>query len=269
VASPRTQTHAPWSASKVHAALKCPRLFHYRYVEKIAEPEVMVEARIGKAVHATLERVLAGIQLSIAKDEGAGELSTEEELGKFEVLCARIPAFLGRIDQFRRSRRVGRQLIEAQLAVRAEFTPASFYAGDAYFRGIVDLAYFYGDGNLALVDHKTGVRRPNIDVAEQLEGYAVLAAATFRSMRKLWLGIHWVGLGEIEWAPPLSRAEVNQRLLPRVQSTIEAAALAVLEGPRTNPGPWCEFCSYRSVCPVGREIRFEPCDEAEPDPGVD
>lgn len=253
----------------MHTALQCPRLFHYRYVERIPEPEVMVEARIGKAVHAVLERVLAGIQLSIAKGEGVGDLATEEELTKFDALCARIPAFVDRIEQFRRRHSVGRELIEAALAVRGDFTPTQFYAGDAYYRGIVDLGYFYGGRNLALVDHKTGARRPNVDVAEQLEGYAVLAAATFRSIRKLWLGIHWVAEGDIEWGAPLSRAEVNQRLLPRVQSTIEAAALAVVDGPRTNPGSWCQYCSYRSLCPVGRELRFEPCDDAEPDPGVD
>lgn len=269
VASPRTQTHAPWSSSKVHTALKCPRLFHYRYIERIAEPEVMVEARIGKAVHTTLEKVLGGIQLPLAIEEGALDLATEEELSKYDALCKQIPAFLTRIDQFRRRHRVSRELIEARLAVRDNFTPGGFYSSDAFFRGIVDLGYFYGDGNLAVVDHKTGARRPNVDVTEQLEGYAVLATATFRRVKRLWLGIHWVAQGDIEWAPPMTRGEINQRLLPRIQSTIEAAALAVIDGPRLNAGAWCGFCSYRSICPAGREIRFEPCDELEPEPGID
>lgn len=269
MASSRTQTHSPWSSSKVHAALKCPRLFHYRYVERVSEPEVMVEARIGKAVHTALEKVLAGIQLELATGEAALELSTEEELSKYAALCDKIPAFLTRIDQFRRRHRVRRDLIEAKLAVRDNFTPGGFYSGDAYFRGIVDLGYFYGDGNLAVVDHKTGARRPNVDVSEQLEGYAVLAAATFRSVKRLWLGIHWVAEGDIEWAPPMSRAEINQRLLPRVQANIEAAALAIIDGPRLNPGSWCGFCSYRTICPAGHELRFEPCDDAEPEPGID
>ena len=229
----------------------------------------MVEARIGKAVHLALEKVLAGIQLSLAADEAALELSTEEELSKFRALCARIPAFLTRIDQFRRRHRITRELIEARLAVRDNFTAGGFYSGDAFFRGILDLGYFYGDGNLAVVDHKTGARRPNVDVTEQLEGYAVLAVATFRSVKRLWLGIHWVAEGDIEWAPPMSRAEINQRLLPRVQSNIEAAALAIVDGPRLNPGSWCAFCSYRTLCPEGRSLRFEPCDEGDPEPGID
>ncbi len=51
VASTRALAHAPWSASKVQTALRCPRLFHYRYVDKIKEPETMPEARVGKAIH--------------------------------------------------------------------------------------------------------------------------------------------------------------------------------------------------------------------------
>jgi hypothetical protein len=41
--------------------LRCPRLFHFRYVEKVPEPDVMPEARIGKAVHSALETSLGGM----------------------------------------------------------------------------------------------------------------------------------------------------------------------------------------------------------------
>ncbi len=228
----------------------------------------MVEAKIGKAVHAVLEKVLGGILLPIAQEECATDLSTEEELSKYAALCAKIPAFIERIGTFRRRNRVGRQLIEARLAVRTDFSPTQFYSGDAYLRGVIDVAYFYGDGNLAVVDHKTGARRANVDVTEQLEAYAVLTVATFKSAKRVWLGIHWVADGEIDWAPPISRGEVNQKLLPRVQAGVEAAALAVLEGPRTNPGSWCQWCNYRTLCPVGREMRFEPCDDYDVDPGT-
>ena len=58
--STRALIRAPWSASKVATALRCPRLFFFRYVEKIPEPEVSPEARIGKAIHAALELALQG-----------------------------------------------------------------------------------------------------------------------------------------------------------------------------------------------------------------
>jgi hypothetical protein len=264
VASTRARTYAPWSASKVQSALLCPRLFHYRYVEKLREPEVMPEARIGKAVHAAIERCLQGAPLAEALLAGRADLS-EPELARYEALAPSIPPFLERIDSFRRRRRVSRTLVEFNLAVREDSQATQFYAGDAYYRGVLDAGYLFDDGNLALVDHKTGFRSKSLSIVEQLEGYAVLAAASFRSVRRVWLGVHWVGDAEVEWAQALTLAEVRRELLPKVMDNIEAAALAVHDGPRPNAGVWCYRCNYRSVCPAGHDVRFEPVDE-DPDP---
>ena len=62
----------------------------------------------------------------------------------------------------------------------------------------------------------------------------------------------------------MSVAEINQRILPEVVDTIEAAALAVDDGPRPQTSTWCLRCSYRSICPAGREVRFEPVDDEPP-----
>ena len=83
MATTRALGHAPWSASKMAMALRCPRLFHYRYVDKRPEPEVMPEARIGKAVHAALEHALSGMALTEALAKGrdlvVGEIERDEE----------------------------------------------------------------------------------------------------------------------------------------------------------------------------------------------
>jgi RecB family exonuclease len=266
VATTRALAHAPWSASKIGTALRCPRLFHYRYIEKLAEPEVMPEARIGKAVHAALEEALAGAALPAAVEAGRALLADPLEQGRFDHLSGGIAPFLGRIEQFRRQRRVSRELVEFSLAVRENFSSTQFYAGDAFYRGVFDVGFLYDDGSLAVVDHKTGARTPNLAITDQLEGYAVLAAAGFRSVRRVWLGVHWVADAEVDWARPLSTAEIQSDLVPRVLANIEAAALAVDDGPRSNPGVWCERCSYRSVCPTGIQFRFEP---VEPDEDIE
>ncbi len=264
MASTRALAHAPWSASKVQTALRCPRLFHYRYVDKIPEPEVMPEARMGKAVHAAIEHAVNGILVPLAIDEGRKELDEGDDLERYQALCGSIPAFLGKLDEFRARRKINRKLVEHSLAIRADLSPAQFYAGDAFFRGIVDLAYLYDDVNVAMVDHKSGERYASMTVADQLDGYAVLIALAMRGVRRIWLGVHWVADSEVVWAPPWTAAEVNQTLVPKVVANIEAAALAV-DAPRPNPGSWCERCNYRSICPAGREVRFEPVDE-DPDP---
>jgi hypothetical protein len=263
--STRALIHAPWSASKVSTALRCPRLFHFRYVDKVAEPEIMPETRIGKAIHQALELVLQGTPIPEAASTVRAELPGEVEQLRFDRLATGIAPFASRIGAFRRRRRVARQLVEYSLAIREDLSTTQFYAGDAYYRGVLDLGYLFEDDALALLDHKTGVRIPGTSVADQLEGYAVLAAAAFRHIKQMWLGVHWVAERAVEWSAPLPPEQVVVKLVPDLLDNIEAAALAVDDGPRANPGPWCDRCSYRNMCPASRELRYEPVEYYEDD----
>jgi len=263
--STRALIHAPWSASKVSTGLRCPRLFHFKYVDKVAETEVMPETRIGKAMHKAIELVMQGTPLTEALATIRAELPSEAEQLRFDHLATGIPPFTSRIGQFRRRRRVARQLVEYSLAIREDLSTTAFYAGDAYYRGVLDLGYLFEDDSIALVDHKTGVRLPGTSVTDQLEGYVVLAAAAFRHVRSFWLGIHWVAERAVEWGKPVTPEVVIGKLVPDLLDNIEAAALAVSDGPRTNPGPWCDRCAYRTICPASKELRYEPVEYYEDD----
>src|SRR5262249_6460608 len=166
VPTTRALIHAPWSASKVSTGLRCPRLFHFKYVDKLAEPEVMPETRIGKAVHKAIELVMQGTPLAEAMTTVRAGLPSEIEQMRFDQLGHGIPAFTSRIGQFRRRRRVARQLVEYSLAIREDLSTTQFYAGDAYYRGVLDLGYIFDDDTLALVDHKTGARIPGTSIAD-------------------------------------------------------------------------------------------------------
>ncbi len=262
--STRALIRAPWSASKVATALRCPRLFYFRYVEKVPEPEVMPEARIGKAIHAALEAVLQGAPVPEAAAGARVVLTDETEQARYDQIGTGIEPFAQRISQFRRSHRVQRQLVEYRLAVREDMTPTQFYSGDAYYRGVLDAGYLYDD-TLAVLDHKTGMRWPGSAMGDQLDSYAVLAAASFRVARRVWLGIHWVAERAVEWSKPIEQREVTERLVPLLLDNVEAAALAVSDGPRPNPGHQCERCSYRTLCPASREQRYEPVEYYEDD----
>jgi PD-(D/E)XK nuclease superfamily len=259
VPTTRALIHAPWSASKIATALRCPRLFHFKYIDKIAEPEVAPEARIGKAIHKALEFSLHGRPASTAAQEARVPLVSEEEQHKFDSLAASIEPFVRRVQDFRRRKRVARQLVEYSFAIREDLSATQFYSGDAYFRGILDLGYLFGDDAIALVDHKSGVRFTGggaSAIGDQLDGYAVLAAAAFRHVRWIWLGIHWVSDRALEWGAPMPIEHVQEKLAPVLLDNIEAAALAVDDGPRTNPGAHCDRCAYRSLCPASKEPRY-------------
>jgi hypothetical protein len=247
-------------------ALLCPRLFHYRYVDKIPEPETMPEARLGKALHTVLESALLGQDVTAATEKARAELGGELEQKRFDGLLPGVPKFMDRIGEFRQKRRISRELVEYSLAVKEDETSTAFYSPDALYRGVIDVGFVFGD-TLAMVDHKSGARWHNIKINEQLEGYAVLAVAQFSWVKRVWLGVHWLADADVEWAEPMAVEQVKRELLPRVFDNIEAAALAVSDGPRQNPGVWCYRCNYRSICPAGRDVRYEPVDE-DPDPGL-
>ncbi len=265
----RALSRAPWSASKVAMALRCPRLSHFKYVEKVKELEVMPEARIGKAVHAALENALQGVATATAISEAGAVLEAEAERRRFDELCAGVQPFVERIAAFRQQRRVQRQLVEYALAIREDGSATKFYSGDAFYRGILDAGFVFatsgGDTTVALVDHKTGVRPIGSTLNDQMEGYAVLSAATFPQASTFWLGVHWLTSRAVEWSQPVTAAEVQQRLVPLLLDNIEAAALAVDDGPRTNPSSWCDRCSYRAICPAGQETAFHEEYDADED----
>ncbi len=225
----------------------------------------MPEARIGKAIHKALELVMMGTPIPEAQATVRAELPSENEQLRYDRLCIGIPAFSSRIGEFRRRRRVSRQLVEYSLAVREDFSVTQFYSGDAYYRGVIDLGYLFSDDALALVDHKTGARLPGTSIVDQLEGYVVLAAAAFRHVRTFWLGVHWIAERAVEWNSAVTAETVVDELMPDVLDNIEAAALAVDDGPRPNPGTWCDRCSYRDRCPASKELRYEPVEYYEDD----
>ena len=76
--------HAPWSSSKVKCAQRCPQEFHYRYTERIPEPLVSPEQRIGKAIHGVLELVLARRSLEEALEHHVLEVL---RVGDHERTC--------------------------------------------------------------------------------------------------------------------------------------------------------------------------------------
>jgi CRISPR/Cas system-associated exonuclease Cas4 (RecB family) len=253
--------HAPWSVSKVHCALRCPLEFHLRYVDRRKEPEVAPETRLGKAVHAALEAVLRRTPIAEALAAGRAALLSDEERARFDELSGPIARFGERIESFKARRRVRSELIEHRLAVTFDLSPTDFVSPQAFFRGVWDAGYLFDDGVLAVVDHKSGVRRPGADYAEQLGGYATLAAAHLPHVRRVWLGVHFVAEAALEWSPPVELAEIRAAVAPRLLEVIEEAARAVKDR-AARVSTWCMRCSYRSICPAMRAAALAELPEA-------
>jgi putative RecB family exonuclease len=256
---------APWSLSKVKCAQRCPQEFRFRYVDQIAEPEVSREQRIGKAVHLALELVLQRHALAEALEAGEKELLHDDERARYGELAGAVRAFVERIEVFRQRRRPRVEHVEHKLAIGAQLEATTFIDPNALFRGVVDVGFEWGDGELAVVDHKSGLRRPVGDHADQLEGYATLCAAAYPRLKRIWMGVHYVADRAVEWSAPVPIEEVRQTFMPRLLDQIELAARAVAGPLEPRPGPYCEWCSYRKICPAMRGV---PVAEPEPEPAL-
>src|SRR5262249_37185998 len=103
--------HAPWSLSKVQCALRCPLEFHFRYVDRLHEPEVAPETRLGKALHTALEGVLLQAPLPQALAGARKNLMDDDERARYDALSGAVGRFAERIAAFRARRRVRAELV--------------------------------------------------------------------------------------------------------------------------------------------------------------
>ena len=189
----------------------------------------------------------------------------EVEEERYNKLCQNIPPFLEKFASFSSKRGSRKPMVEFAMSMTPDKRPTSFFSKKGLYRGIIDLAFRYDDDKCAVLDHKSGQKHPHKSIFDQLEGYAVLAAHTLSGIRQIILGIHWVSDSTVDWSKPVDVQTVKTKTCDLLISNIEAAALAVADGPRPQPTSWCLRCSYRSICDVGQSMRYEPIDE-EPDP---
>lgn len=251
--------HAPWSASKVKCALRCPQEFHFKYVERVPESFVEPDARIGKAVHAALEAALDGVEgappearVEAALTEARKALLGGEEEARYDALAGGVRAFARRLEGLWAKRRISGVFVEHKLAVTSDLEPTGFLMPDAFYRGVIDLGFRYGE-SLAVIDHKTGLRHGLDFFTDQLDGYAFLSLANMSATKRIWLGVHFVGDAALDWSQPLDAEVVRKDVTPRVLAQIEDAAGALAGGPVPRTSGWCIRCPYRSICPAVRE----------------
>lgn len=242
---------APWSVTKAKLTKTCPLAWKYKYRDRLPEHPTLV-TRVGVGAHGVLERLERGEPMDRAI-EGASEehhLSAEERAG-MQRFIAGMRAFMETLARFRAHSAITRELCEAKLGLTAGLEPTEFFARDAFFRGALDLCFVLSDNRVAIVDHKTGKKSDLKWHAAQLRSYAVMALAHFPRLRKVWPAIHFVGDAEVVWGRPTLAEEIRDGVRAWFIAWInEAAERANEPDPRPVVSRFCDFCSYRPICPA-------------------
>lgn len=248
-----------FSPSKLDCYKECPRRYQYRYVDRIARARKTPETAVGVAVHAALEELY---------ELAAG--------GKIPALAEILAAFDRALDvewdaavqvkdaRFTRAdwSRVGRACVEGYYRAHAPFDedrtvavekrvgfPLAVDGREYRIEGFVDRLSLAEDGAFEIHDYKTGKTLPPQAAADadwQLALYEIAVRHEWPDTRDVRLKWHYVRHGRT--LVSARDAAARARLLEDVARVVAAIKSDHAFVPK--PGPLCDWCEYRDLCPV-------------------
>lgn len=243
------------SPSRVDAFTSCPLQFRFASIQKLPEPP-SVPATKGSLVHRSLELLY--------------ELDTAER-----TLEAALTALNRAATEFQADAEwlglgldaEGEQLLldDAEKLVRTYFTmedPGVVNAiglelrlevpvGSLHLRGIIDRLDLNAQGELIVVDYKTG-RPPRVNNEQSKLGgvnfYAFLCQQFF-GRRPAEVRLMYLSTGETIVARP---TEQSVNFLPKRTLAVWGAVEKACSSGRFQPrqGPLCAYCSFQAWCPA-------------------
>jgi putative RecB family exonuclease len=247
---------ATLSPSKVSAFKDCALAFRFAAIDRLPEPPTLWTAK-GTLVHRALERLFAHVP--------AGERSVDAALAQLDV--AR-PEVLGS-DEY-----VGLALdaaAEAELVADAAQLVRNYFAledpnavnpvglevtlearlGSARLRGIIDRLDIGPDGELVVVDYKTG-RAPGVAYEQQkLGGVHFYAYLCEQVLGKRPAAVRLLHLREPVVIESIPTEQSIRGLAVRAQAVWTAVERACqFDDFRPKPGKLCDYCAFKAYCPA-------------------
>lgn len=208
----------PWSYSSLSAFENCPkRYFITRIAKLVTEPPTQA-TMWGNEVHLALEHAVAGTA----------------------PLASRFKEYAPIVARVRSA--PGKKFTEQKFALTKGFRPTTFFADDAWFRGVIDLN-IVGIKSATTLDWKTGKVKTDGD---QLKLFAATTFAMHPYLEKVKTGYVWLAHDKIT-SQEFTKKDVPviwQEFTPRVQRMETALA-----DDKWMPKP-SGLCGW---CPVGKK----------------
>lgn len=181
-----------WSHTSLTSFETCPHKYYHTKVIKSVKEDFGEAAQWGQTVHKQLEE-----RLTISKP-------LPEHLTHCEPIVQDILS------------REGQRLVEEKIALDRNFKPVTFFAKDAWCRGVVDVGVV-GEKSAVLLDWKTGKRKPDND---QMKLFAAFSFARFPWVEKIMTGFVWLQENKVDkklFTRQQDNAAIWAEVMPRVQ----------------------------------------------------
>jgi putative RecB family exonuclease len=269
-----------FSPSKLDVYKNCARRYQYKYVDRIARYRKTPETAIGTSVHAAFEElyglVSGGKIPSLEEVQAFYEKALAEEWD--DEIQLKDPRFTKE-----NWKKVGGDCVELYYKAHAPFGEDRTVAvekrvgfalpveGREYrIEGFVDRLSLAPDGAFEIHDYKTAKSLPSqdkVDADWQLALYEIAVRREWPDAREVRLKWHYVRHGAT--LTSIRDEAARARLLEEVSRTV--AAIKHDHEFVPNPGPLCDWCEYRDLCPVfahPEKIAALPPAERKLDDGV-
>lgn len=248
-----------FSPSKLDCYKNCARRYQYRYVDKISRRRKTPETVVGVAVHAAFEelyQLVSGGRLpSVDEVRALYRTALTEEWD--DTVQLKDPRFTRENWE-----KVGEECVERYYKEHAPFDedrtvavekrvgfPLMVEDQEYRIEGFVDRLSLAADGAFEIHDYKTAKSLPGQEHADadwQLALYELAVRREWPDARAVRLKWHYVRHGKT--LTSVRDAGARARLLDEVSRTV--AAIKHDHEFKPNPGPLCDWCEYRDLCPV-------------------
>ena len=245
------------SPSRASDFMQCPLLYRFRVIDKLPTPPSPAAAR-GTLVHSVLERLF-----DLTAAERTPQAAHDLLPGEWERMVAEDPALVAMLTDedvtddvwFQEAARLidvwftledpqRLEPAERELAVEQEIEGLTL-------RGYVDRLDVAPDGSMRVVDYKTGrspAERFEHKSLFQMKFYALVLWRMRGEVPKL-LQLVYLRNGEIlRYAPDEADLLATQRKVLALWAAIQRAAETA--DWRPSPGPLCDWCDFKSLCPA-------------------
>ncbi len=255
-----------FSHSSLSCFETCPKQYHFRYIEKIRVDLDGIEAFMGKQVHEILERlylfVADGKVPSLDRVLSRYRQNWEERFDADRIRIVRS----GTEPDFYRGN--GARCIENYYRRHYPFDADETLGlekrirfqideeGKYRINGVIDRLVRAPDGALEIHDFKTGARVPSqarLDADRQLGLYEIGVREDLDEAGEIRLVWHYV----------LSNQRRISVRTPEQLADLRTATAAIIDRIRDEsewsprPGPLCDWCDYKEICPVFRKEEEE------------